>query len=131
MLALLKGLPLVGKLIATFAVLALLFGGYMTVKRFFTAGLKTEVKLQKENAKASIEAGAEAMNTVSQVETKAAETRQTVKEAQDEVAKAPDGDSNDAADRAVCRMRVHRDSERCARLRQVGAAVPARPDPGR
>jgi hypothetical protein len=82
---------------------------------------KKEARVAKGQAGASIEAGAEATNTVTNlISADAAVDRQT-KEGTDEIDKATAGDSNDAADRAACGMRAYRDHQRCAALRGAGA----------
>lgn len=118
-------------LAAVIAALVLLIAlwGPAACTSLFTA--KKEAKLQKANAEASIDAGAEAMNTVSAVERDRIATEKTVKEATDEIRSAPAGNSNAAAERAACRLRQYRDSERCARLRQADPARPPGRDPAR
>ena len=78
---------------------------------------KTQIAVSKGQAGAAIDAGAEAMNTVSAVDRADQVTEQTVKEATDEIRKAPAGNSNDAAIRAACRLRQYQHHERCAALR--------------
>lgn len=122
-------LRLVAILAAIALVAALLTFGPSACTSYFSA--KKQAEVSKGQAGAAIDSGAEAMNTVSDVEQNAAITRETTKEAQHEVESAPAGDSNDAADRAACRMRSYANSERCARLRAARPAVAGRPDPAR
>jgi hypothetical protein len=51
-------------LLLALVALALLTGGYLLVKRFFTAGLETEVKLGNERGRAGAESGSDAVDTV-------------------------------------------------------------------
>jgi hypothetical protein len=111
-------------MLALGAIVALLvLFGPSACRSLFTAKKQAEVARGQE--KAAIGSGAEAMNTVSGVEQNTAAIETTTKEKSDEVKAAPAGDSNDAADRAVCGMRSYRNSERCARLRSAGPGVPA------
>ena len=109
--------------IVALVVLAALFGPSACTS-YFSA--KKQAEVSKGQAGAAIDSGAEAMNTISGVEQNAAITRETVKEAQHEIEQAPAGNSNDAADRAACRLRAYINSERCARLRAAHPAIPAR-----
>lgn len=111
-------------IIAILVVLGALFGP-AACNALRTQGKQIEVS--KGQARAAIDSGAEAMNTVSAVQRSNETTDQTVKDATDELRKTPPGNSNDAAIRAACRMRYYRDSERCARLPQVNPAKPAGP----
>jgi hypothetical protein len=104
-------------------VAALLLWGPAACTSLFTA--KKEAEVRRGQGSAAIESGAAAMNIVSTVEANAQETRVTVKEGEDAIQAAPSGDSNDAADRALCSMRSYRNHERCARLR--GAHSPIAP----
>jgi hypothetical protein len=119
-------LKLVVILVAAALAVFLLLAGPATIRSLFTA--KKQADVAQGQAGASIASGAEAMNTVSNVQIQADETRQNVKEAQDAIEAAPSGDSNDAADRAVCGLRAYRDNQRCARLRVADSAKPDRPD---
>jgi hypothetical protein len=118
-------------LIIAAVVVAIVFlvAGPSACTSFFSA--KKEARVAKGQAGASIDAGAEAINTVSAVEDQRLQTEATVKEAIDEIRSAPKGNSNDAALRAACRMRQYRDLERCARLRAADPAKPAGADAAR
>lgn len=107
------------------AVLVLVWGPAACTS-FFTA--KKEAEVQRGQAGAATQSGAEAMNTVSAVETNAQATREAVKEGTDAIHAAPSGDSNDAADRAMCGLRSYRNHKRCAGLRGADPAKPAGPD---
>jgi hypothetical protein len=76
----------------------------------------TEAKLATGQTEAAIETGADAVNTVGNAAANATEIHQTAKEGTDAIQAAPAGDSNDAADRAVCRMRIYRNSPKCVAL---------------
>jgi hypothetical protein len=77
---------------------------------------KTETSLAVGQGAAAIASGADAVNTIGNAATNAAEIHQTAKEGTDAIQAAPAGDSNDAADRAACRMRSYRNSPRCVAL---------------
>lgn len=102
--------------------------GPSLVSSLFTA--KQEARVAKGQAGAATEAGAEAMNTVSTLTEHAADTDRATKGGIDAINAAPGGDSNDAALRAACGMRVYRDSKQCAGLSAAGAGNAARADPG-
>lgn len=93
----------------------------------FTA--KQAARTAKGQAEASIDSGAEAMNTVSNVSAGDDRIDETVKGGRDEILSQPAGRSNDAALRAACRLRQYRDLERCAALRGAdpGNAAGGRP----
>lgn len=85
---------------------------------------KKQAEVSQGQAGASIDSGAEAMNTVAAVDQRDKAIDQSTKEATDEIRKAPPGNSNDAALRAACRMRSYEHNERCAALRKAGAPHP-------
>lgn len=90
-------------------ILAVAVGGYMTVKRFFTANLKTEVKLNKNLGKAAMESGSDAVDTVSN--RAAAEQNQlgAAQETKDEIAKQTDaGSVTRVGRRGLCDGRPNR-----------------------
>ena len=78
-----------------------------------------ESKLHKAEGRAAIDAGAEAMNAAAAVGSNAATTDERVRQGNEEIDKAPAGNSNDAALRAACGMRSYRNSEQCSRMRQA------------
>jgi uncharacterized protein (UPF0333 family) len=108
--------------LAALVVLVLLAGPTMCSTIF---SQKKQIALSKGQAGAAIDAGAEAMNTVSAVDRADQATERTVKEATDEIRKAPAGNSNDAAIRAACRLRQYQHHERCAALRGSGPPKPS------
>jgi len=77
---------------------------------------KTGEKLATGQRGAAIESGRDAVQATGNVS--AAETARlsTVKEGKDAIHEAPAGDSNDAAERASCRMRSYRHSSKCVAL---------------
>lgn len=81
----------------------------------------TEAKLATEQGEAAIDAGAVATNTIGGVIANDSATATTVEEGITDVRKAPEADRGLAAQRAACRLRAYRDSERCASLRKAGA----------
>jgi len=76
----------------------------------------TEAKLATGQTEAAIESGADAVNTVGNAAANASEIHETAKEGTDAIQAAPAGNSNDAADRAACRMRIYRNSPKCVAL---------------
>lgn len=83
-------------------------------------GVKTEVKVQAGQTGAAIASGHDAVQTIGNTQARETKIQQTVKDGTDEIDKAPAGDSNDASDRAACRMRAYRHSPKCVAL--FGAA---------
>lgn len=101
----------------------ILFGGITACQKML--GAKKQAEVSKGQAEASIDSGAEAMNTVSAVDQSDKATDKATKEATDEIRKAPPGNSNDAALRAACRMRQYQHHERCAALRGLDPPKPS------
>jgi FtsZ-interacting cell division protein ZipA len=116
-----KLLAIIALVVVLLVVIGLLFSQWQ--KR---QAAETQGRLDRGQAEAAAASGQEAMNTVAAVEANAAETRDTVKEATREIEQAPDGNSNDAAERATCRLRLYYNSQRCAALREADTAKPAR-----
>ena len=79
-------------------------------------GAKTETKVQAGQIGAALASGHDAVQTVGNNQDRATEIKQAVKDGTDEIDKAPAGNSNDAADRAACRMRSYRNSPKCLAL---------------
>ena len=78
-----------------------------------------KARLSTNQAQAAQETGAEAVNTVGNVAATAEADRKTSQEAQDAINRAEAGNSNDAADAAVCSLRLYHDTERCRQLRAL------------
>lgn len=84
-------------------VLAVLFGGYQTVKRFFTVGLKTEVKLGSEKGRAATESGSDAVDTVTNRAAADQAALGQAEETKDEIDRATDaGAVTGAGRRGLC-----------------------------
>jgi hypothetical protein len=86
-------------------------------------GEKVNARVDQGQAAANMNASVEAIQTQGNNADRASATDATVKDGQDDVKAAPGGNSNDAADRATCRLRSYRDTGRC---RQLLGADPAR-----
>lgn len=99
--------------LAVLLVGAILFG-LSQCQRARTAG--AEAKIAKGQASAAIESGKDAVETLGNATAREAGVRDAVKGGIDEIDRAPAGDSNDAADRATCRMHSYRHQPRCVAL---------------
>ncbi len=96
-------------LIIVLAALALLFGGYSMVKRFFTSGLKTEVKLGNEKGKAAVESGSDAVDTVTNRAGSDQEELRKAQETKNEINKQTDaGGVTDAGRSGLCQRSPNR-----------------------
>jgi hypothetical protein len=82
-------------------------------------GAKAQDRVDKAQTNAAQATGGEAVNTVGNVSEAAQADRKTSQEAQDAINRAEAGNSNDAADAAVCSLRAYRDTERCRQLRAI------------
>ncbi len=80
-----------------------------------------QAEVSKGQAGASIDAGAEATNTLGNIIDKGRETDATVKEGQDAIRKAPESERGVRTVDAACRLRAYVNTERCARLRATGS----------
>lgn len=113
--------PLTPRIIAALVgialVVLLLIFGPQACNSYFAA--RQEARNAKGQAEASVNSGAEAMNTVSNVSAGDDRIDAEVKGATDEIRAQPAGNSNNAALRASCRLRSFRDDERCAALRRA------------
>jgi FtsZ-interacting cell division protein ZipA len=70
-------------------------------------------EVSHEQSSASTHAGADAMNTVSNVEANAAATDAAVAQGQAAIRNAPEGQKGKAARSAACSMRTYRDTPQC------------------
>jgi hypothetical protein len=104
----------------------LLLGSLSRCTQLVTA--KKEARVARGQAEAAADAGAEAMNTISNVEAADRSADRIHEEGLDAIRKAPEGKSGAAAVDTVCRLRLYRDSQRCAALRTAGPGEPAPPD---
>lgn len=101
-------------LIIVLVVLAVVVGGYMAVKRFFTHGVKTEAKLGKNQTKAAIDSGHDAVETLGNRQAEDAAGQKTVQETKDDISKQTDaGGVTDAGNRGLCRLASHRSNPEC------------------
>lgn len=75
-----------------------------------------KAKLAGRQTTAAVESGRDAVQTTGNVAANAAARMNDVERGNDEIEKAPAGDSNDAALRAACRLRSYRDQPRCTQL---------------
>ena len=75
--------------------------------------LKTENRVAEGQAGAAVDSGAEAMNTVSNVAVRDAETDAIVSSGQAEIRAAVKGQKGAAAKRAACRLRAYKDTPQC------------------
>ena len=82
-----------------------------------SAGAQSRV--DKAQGEAAASTGHEATGTVANTAAAADSDRKTSQEAQDAINRAEAGNSNDAADAAVCSLRAYRDTERCRQLRAL------------
>lgn len=96
-------------LIIVLVTFGLLFGGYSMVKRFFTSGLKTEIKLGKEKGKAAVESGSDAVDTVNNRATSDQEALRQAEETKDEINRQTDaGGVTDAGRSGLCQRSPNR-----------------------
>lgn len=77
---------------------------------------KTQAGLAKGQAGAAMESGQDAVGTVGNTSARETGIDRTVEEGTDEIDRAPAGNSNDAADRATCRLRSYRHLPKCVAL---------------
>jgi hypothetical protein len=113
----------VALVIAIALVVLLLAGLFAWHEWSVSRGEKVNARVDQGQAGAVSNASVEAIQTQGNNSDRAAATDATVKDGQDEINAAPSGNSNDAADRAACRMRAYRDTGRC---RQLLGTDPAR-----
>lgn len=73
----------------------------------------TQAEVSKEQGQASINAGAAAMGTVSNVASNDAATDATVAQGQSEIRNAPEGQKGQAARKAACRLKAYRGTPEC------------------
>ena len=114
---------LIAAAVAACLVLLLALIGPSACSKYFTA--KKEARVARGQAEAAADAGAEAMNVVSNVAAADVEADRIHEEGLDAIRKAPEGRGGAAARDSVCRLRLYRDSERCAGLRKAGPGQPS------
>jgi hypothetical protein len=79
-------------------------------------------KIDKGQADATLDSVDAANKMAAQIDANEHQIQTETKGLADAVRQAPAGDSNDAADRAVCGMRAYHDSQRCAAMRAADSA---------
>ena len=72
-----------------------------------------QAEVSKEQGQASINAGAAAMNTVSNVASNDAATDASVAQGQSEIRNAPEGQKGKTTRNAACRLKAYRDTPEC------------------
>ncbi|MES2055980.1 MAG: hypothetical protein V4564_08585 [Pseudomonadota bacterium] len=99
------------------ALIALLLGALLAVRSCQSGGAaKTAAKLATGQRSAAIESGHDAVDSIGNVLAGADARQATVMEGKDAIDQRPGGDSNDAAERAACRLRSYRHSVKCIAL---------------
>ena len=98
-LAFLKSLTPLGRIIAAVVPLLILAALYIGLRSYFIGDANVRADLGNEQAGAAIESGADAVGTVGNNQDAADETRSSVEEIQNEVDEATDADSADRAGR--------------------------------
>ena len=107
-----ENIPLALLIGAALVIVALL--GLNQWQRLHTS--KAETRLATGQAGAALQSGADAVETIGNAHAAETQTHAIVKDGQDAINAAPAGDSNDAANRAACRLRSYRDQPRCIAL---------------
>ncbi|WEJ98348.1 MAG: hypothetical protein P0Y59_15500 [Candidatus Sphingomonas phytovorans] len=103
--------------IALATILIALLAGLLALRSCGTARkAATEARLAAGQRGAAIESGHDAVQTLGNAQAAERSIHETVKEGRDAINQAPGGDSNDAADRAACRLRSYRHSGKCIAL---------------
>ncbi len=88
------------RIILVVLILVAAVAGYYTVKRFFTAGLKTEVKLGNEKGKAATASGSDAVDTVTNRAASDQEALAQAEDTKDEIDRQTDAAGVTAAGRS-------------------------------
>jgi hypothetical protein len=112
---------IIGAVVVVCAAIALIFHLWQKSRNEAAQG-----RLDRGQAEAGVNAGSDAIATIGNVTATEANILDTVKEGQDEIDRAPAGNSNAAADRATCSLRYYRDTPGCAALRSAGSAPVSR-----
>lgn len=103
-------------IILTLAVCTLV-AGLLAVKSCRDAQTaKVGTKLATGQRDAATDSGHDAVQTTGNVAANESETHATVKDGTDAIHNATAGDSNDAADRATCRLKAYRKTPKCIKL---------------
>jgi len=104
------------RMILGLSIVALLVGLFALHSCQTARTAKTGEKLATGQRGAAIESGSDAVQTIGNAMVNEAEIQTTVKDGTDAINAAPAGNSNDAADRATCRLRSYRHSGKCVAL---------------
>jgi hypothetical protein len=104
--------------LAIVAVLAMLFA-IRSCNSARDAG--AAAKIERGRGEAAIDSGRDAVETIGNAAARETQIHDSVKDGTDAINDAPAGDSNDAADRAACRLRAYHDHPRCRALLEPGA----------
>lgn len=99
--------------IALGAILAALVAGLIALRSCHSA--RTAATASRQHG-AAIASGSDAVGTIGNAQAREEAIHQTVQEGIDAINQAPGGNSNDAADRAACRLRSYRRSGKCIAL---------------
>ncbi len=75
-----------------------------------------EAELQRNRSDAAIKSGSDAVETIGNAQVREQKTQDTVEQGKREIENAEPGNSNDAADRAACRMPSYAHHPRCIAL---------------
>jgi predicted transcriptional regulator len=102
-----------GAILAALAITIALFA-WQQWQRARLAGVETGLVTKQRGA--AIGSGSDAVQTIGNSMSNETMVHATVKEGMDAIDQAPGGDSNDAADRAACRLRSYRHSGKCVAL---------------
>jgi hypothetical protein len=111
-----KEITTTAKVIAGLAIVALILGLFALRSCNSARTAKTETRLATGQRGAAIESGTDAVQTTGNISAAETARQTTVKEGSDAINAAPAGDSNDAAERAACRLRSYRHSGKCIAL---------------
>jgi hypothetical protein len=103
--------------IALAAILIALLAGLFALRSCNSARTASvEARLATGQQGAAIASGRDAVQTLGNAQAAEQTIHTTVKEGTDAINQAPGGNSNDAADRAACRLRSYRHSGKCVAL---------------
>ncbi|MGY4397322.1 hypothetical protein ACVWZA_002516 [Sphingomonas sp. UYAg733] len=103
--------------VAAVALLLALVGALFALRSCGTARTaRTAERLAVGQRGAALDSGADAVRTIGNAHAAETEIHNIVKDGTDAITAAPAGNSNDAADRATCRLRSYRHSDECVAL---------------
>lgn len=113
------GARAIGLIVGGALLLALAIGGTLLVQHWLSAG--KQAKVDGGQARATGDAGVVALQVQGEIAAQRSQVDINVRGKIDAIQSAPAGDSNDAADRALCGMRSYRETGRCTALLGAGA----------